>query len=617
MSLQANETDKHIVDYELSVRLDPAERKLVGTVDMVLTNRSTGPLWELYFHLYFNAFSHENTKFLRGGRARSGRRLGAPGSVEVHSLTSPAFGARNLWDTADPHSPGDPDDKTDIRVALPAPIAVGTTTQFRLTFTSVIPEIVERSGVEGDFFLMGQWFPKLAKLEPEGTFRHFAYHSAGEFYADFSNYIVHLDVPEDYVVGSTGALIRKPGSSKGRALYRAFARNVVDFAWTAWPHFETTEIQLGTTQVHLLRPPGTDALRASTLRTVSEGLSYLGKRLGHYPYSDLTVVIPPHFASPAEGMEYPQFITTRSSVTAPFFGARIVELITIHELIHQWFQSVIASDEMTSPFLDESISSLLEWSYMDQKLVPPGVSAWSALQLNRAALGRFLFFQQLQKDNTPAKIASSVEEFGSFQEIAQVIYGRAPLALWTLGYASGDPHLSRVLSTYAARFRFRHPTLTDFLNVIEEELGAEAREQARLMLYENASLDLSLGAVKSQLTRDGYASTIEVKHNGALTLNYPLRLTFEDGSSLIQMGISDQPSKEYQVRHASALVMVELDPEHHSLLDSSFLDNQARFAQTELKPGEEPKVLSTARSRRPLSPVLFSLISWLMQWGAA
>lgn len=608
---------RHFVDYELSVSLDPAARTLNGSALLLLTNTSQRPLTELYFHLYLNAFSHKNTQFLRKGRARSGRRLGAPGSVDVHSLTSPFFGETNLWDKADPHSPGDPDDETDIRVPLPAPIVPGATIQFRLTFTTLIPQMVERSGVERDFFLMGQWFPKLAKLEPQGTFRHFAYHPAGEFYADFANYVVHLDVPENYVVGSTGRLDKQRDNPPGRALYRAEAHNVVDFAWTAWPQFQKTEARLGGVRVHVLGPERTDALRSATLRTVAQGLVYLGERLGDYPYSDLTVVIPPYFAGPAEGMEYPQFITTRSSVTAPFFGARIVELITIHELIHQWFQSVVASDEMTFPFLDESLTSFLEWTYMDQQLVPPGVSDWSALSVSRAALGRFLYYSQLRQGQKSAKIASSVEELGHFDELAQVIYGRAPLSLWTLGHAMGDPHLSRVLARYAARFRFGHPTIVDFLSVVEEELGTAAREQARLMLYENAALDLRLGEVKSTLREGTYDSTIVVIHDGALTLEYKVRLTFEDGSSLIQTEISDRPTKEYRVRHRSALVRVELDPDHHNLLDANLLDNSRSFTRAQLKTHELPAALPPNESRRRSSSVLFSVINWLLLWGAA
>jgi len=522
-----------------------------------------------------------------------------------------------LWESADPNSPGDPDDKTDIRVPLPAPIAPGASAAFRLTFTSVIPEMVERSGVARDFFLLGQWFPKLAKLEPDGSFRHFAYHSAGEFYANFANYVVRMDVPDDYVIGSTGTLEQLGESAQGRAVFRAEARNVVDFAWTAWPQFVKSEAALGPVRVHLLGPSDTDALRAATLRTLSGGLSQLEKQLGSYPYADLTVVIPPPFAGPAEGMEYPQFITTRGGVMLPLLGVRVVELVTIHEFIHQWFQSVIASDEMTSPFLDESITAFLEWIYMDQHLVPPGVSAWPGL--SRAALGRLLFFSQAGHNQTSTKIASSVDQFRDFGELAQVIYGRAPLALWTLGHGASDPNLSRVLSRYAAQFRFRHPTLTDFLRVVEQELGGDARRQAHLMLYENATLELRLGEVSSERTPSGYHSTIQVMHEGALTLKYPLRLVFADGSSVVQMGVSDQPTKLYQANHRAALVRVELDPDHHILLDSNLLDNRASFTQA--APNEQgptkPKALRRDNKQGRVSFLLFSLVSWLLQWGAS
>jgi hypothetical protein len=69
----------------------------------------------------------------------------------------------------------------------------------------VLPDIVERTGVSRDFYFLGQWFPKIARLERDGTWAHFPFHAQAEFYADFGDHDVTLDVPEAMLVGAIPA----------------------------------------------------------------------------------------------------------------------------------------------------------------------------------------------------------------------------------------------------------------------------------------------------------------------------------------------------------------------------------------------------------------------------
>ena len=111
-----------------------------------------------------NAFEHKNTLFLRNP-SRSGNPLTIPGGIEVRDLSTSKFPHRNLWDGAEHHSPGDPNDRTDIKVALPGSVQPNEQIEFNLTFVIRIPEVVERTGFRKNFYMMAQWFPKLAKLE--------------------------------------------------------------------------------------------------------------------------------------------------------------------------------------------------------------------------------------------------------------------------------------------------------------------------------------------------------------------------------------------------------------------------------------------------------------------
>src|SRR6187549_3804298 len=100
---------------------------------------------------------------------------------------------------------------------------------------------MERTGYSGGFHFVAQWFPKLARLEPDGTFAHFAFHPQSEFYADFGRYDVSLEVTR-------------------------------------------------------LTPADQSSVEEPTLNALRFALPYLSRKFGSYPYSTLTVVHPPEFA---------------------------------------------------------------------------------------------------------------------------------------------------------------------------------------------------------------------------------------------------------------------------------------------------------------------------------
>ena len=127
-----------------------------------------------------------------------------------------------------------------------------------------------------------------------------------------------------------------------RRQVRHRAGGVHDFAWTAWPGFEQRHERVLETDVHLLYPPGHEQNAAVTLSTLRFALPHFSARYGPYPYPDLTVVHPPAHAGAAGGMEYPTLITTGGAWHASYWS-RAVELVTLHELGHQWFYGLVAT----------------------------------------------------------------------------------------------------------------------------------------------------------------------------------------------------------------------------------------------------------------------------------
>ena len=123
-----------------------------------------------------------------------------------------------------------------------------------LDFEAQLPQVFARTGYAGDFFMVGQWFPKLGVWQ-EGAWNAYPFHANAEFYADFGDYEVAITLPDAYVTGGTGLLVSAAEETGGLRTVRYRAEDVIDFAWTASPHFLEATRQVGETELLYLYLP--------------------------------------------------------------------------------------------------------------------------------------------------------------------------------------------------------------------------------------------------------------------------------------------------------------------------------------------------------------------------
>jgi hypothetical protein len=576
--------------YGISARLDEQRHEVHGHAHISWTNRSDKAVDVIYLHLYLNAF-RQGSLFLRGAGGRSGGLAGRQGRIEIHRLQSATFADRDLWPGAEKHSPGDPADQTDIKVPLPARILPGEQLDLDVEFLAVLPEIVERTGYHGDYHLLGQWFPKLARLERDGSWAHFAFHPFAEFYADFDDYEVILDVPKDHVVGASGRLTRLAEAKPGRARYLARAESVVDFAWTSWPGFLRQERTIGRTKAILLMPKGQPGVQAAHWDTLTAGLGTFDRWLGDYPYPELTVVVPPHQAERSGGMEYPSFITTGGGEMAGRLGVRAVELLVIHELAHQWFQSLIATNEAQYPFLDEGLASYAEWRFLESQYGSGSLADVFGLHLSRTAGGRFGAFYGRR---APTQVNQPAREFSSFHSLAREIYCRTPLILETLARIYGHEAIDTAIADYARTARGGHPLPADFYQALAARLGQAQLATIVELFEEPRRFNLGIQALSTGPGPNGsLASTLVVKREGGPGLPYDAAVQLVGGHTLRLQSDGRRTPETFSFRHDGPIELVQLDPDERLLLDEDPADD--RFDPiTRGLPDEPPSALTSA-----------------------
>jgi hypothetical protein len=569
-------TPTRVASYTLAARLDENEHRVSAKGQVTWTNTSSVATSELYFHLYLNAFRNDRTRFLRSPftGSRSARQLGRPGSVTVTRLTSKRFGGDDLWARADKHTPGDAEDATDIRLPLPEPVAPGETVSFDIEFTADLPEIVERTGFARSFHLVAQWFPKLAKLEKNGEWAHFSFHPHAEFYADFGDYDVTLDVPRTFVVGATGRRVTSREAGERRVDHFQ-ANGVLDFAWTAWDGFDVSRRRIEDVDVELLVPRGSGPATSVSWDSLEHALPFFNRRFGRYPYPTLTVVYPPQFAGAAGGMEYPSFITTGGSPLWTWIGARTIEQVTVHELGHQWFQSLVATNEARYPFLDEGLNSYAEWIALEDRFGPASIGERFGLSVSLPAVGRWAALAY-GKDEAIAQPAS---EFTGMRALGGVIYARTAAALSTLGNVYGEEKLTRAMSDYTARYRFASPTPLELLDTIRDDVSAEAAAALRKMLFERGWVDYAVRDLDSRSIKEGlFKSRVVVVRRGTLALPVTVRFSLANGEIIDRIWSGAEPTTVLEIEHGSPLSRATVDPEQKVLLDENRLNDTRRMS---------------------------------------
>ena len=504
-------TSARVVDYQMKVALDPAKKQVAGTERLTWRNPSTtDTVGELQFHLYLNAFKNTKSTFVKesGGQLRGDRMAeNAWGWIDVTSMkTAAGIELKPALRFIQPDD-GNADDQTVVAVTLPEAVPPGQSITLDIAFTSQLPQVFARTGFKDDFFLVGQWFPKIGVYEPAGMRGRQAggwnchqFHASSEFYADFGTYRVEITAPSAYVVGATGVRTHEHTNGNGTTTYTYEQADVHDFVWTADPDYvvvkatfsATTdvtpaeyqriasllgrsldEVTLSDVEITVLLQPDHRPQAQRHVDAAKAGLKWFGLWYGRYPYTTLTVVDPAPGAGGAGGMEYPTFITAGTAWMFnawPFDRIRAVEAVTIHEFGHQFWYALVGNNEFEEAWLDEgfntySTTKVMETVYgRDRSMVEFLGITLGEDDTNRLSNGPNAKFN---------RILSKAWEYTPSGEYGFYSYTKPGLVLGTLERYLGQQTMARIMRTWHERWRFGHPRSEDFFALVNEMTGQD------------------------------------------------------------------------------------------------------------------------------------------------
>ncbi len=598
-----------VASYQITCRLDTEKKTIEANEVLTWKNTTSHPAPTLRFHLYLNAFRNTLSTFWREshGEGRDGQLPSSWGSVEITRMIGP--------DGADllpgmrfiAPDDGNADDRTVAEIQLPKPVAPGETISIALDFQDRLPRVAVRTGYKDDFFMVVQWFPKIGVLQEKGWNCH-QFHASSEFFSDFGNYDVSIDVPARYKgkVGATGERVEERETSAGRVLYRFRQQAVHDFAWTADPSYlvlEDTfrEAGLGDTRLFLYLQPEHADQAPRYFGAARAALSGYGRVLGGYPYATLSIVDPPWGAHGAGGMEYPTLITGGTVWSAPKAIHR-PEAVTVHEAGHQFFYGLLASNEFEEAWLDEGFNT-----YMTDRVMkavygpnhvdldvfglhfPLGIDIHYPLDVNRR------YFEVADWD----VLASESWRFRERRSYGGQVYSKTALTLATLERLLGTPMMDRALRLYADRWRFGHPTTRDFIAAVNDATGADWTWFFDRTFYSSGIVDYAIGGAETRPARPpiglfekdgklsegppaalararGYDSVVTVVRRGDVAMPVDVLLRFEGGHVYRSRWDGEARWKRFRVASGPRLIEAVVDPDEKILLDADRTNNGCR-----------------------------------------
>ncbi len=328
---------------------------------------------------------------------------------------------------------------------------------------------------------------------------------------------------------------------------------------------------------------------------LENGLKYFGEWYGEYPYPRITAVDVPR-TSTSGGMEYPTLIAvdTRwlqlSSVLSP-------ENVTVHEFGHQYWYGIVASNESEEGWLDEGFNSyatgkVLAAAYGSDNAMFRIAGGIPILGLPLVTYDAFPIITYLGKVAMPepyrrkqiylySATTDPIYRLGwkyfDYTTYRVGSYCKPEMVLRTLENYLGSELMAKVMRTYYQRFRFRHPTTYDFINVVNEVSGKDMNWFFDQLVFDTGVIDYQVSSITTKEEAKGlYETEVVLKRNGRVIFPVEVLVSFEDGYTVRENWDGKEQWVKLRYTSKSPATLAQIDPDNKVVLDIDFSNNSRR-----------------------------------------
>jgi aminopeptidase N len=423
--------------YQISVTIDPQALTLTASERLTYTNRTTGPLNELYFATFPNAPA--NGAKLRVSRA----------TVDGQERST-SFEVNN----------------TALKVPLAQPLAPGKTASVTLDFVTEVPRDSQGGYAVINYsrgvLALASWYPILRVYEASGWHKDLAPAWGDQVFSETALYTVNITAPKSWVLVASGSVIGQKTNADGTVTQSYRTGPMRDFYIIASEQFQKLSAQVGETTVNSYYLPADKTYGEQTLQFAKDAFSTFSQRFGTYPFVEFDVV---ESATMAGGIEYPGLviITDRYYKTTAQPGR--LEFVVVHEVAHQWWYSLVGNDQVRHPWVDEALANYSAIVYFE---TIRGQSYASSLlqQVLRAP------YEDAVRNGRDAVVDQPVAAFTT-QTYGPIVYDKGALFFDALRQKVGDDVFFKIMQEYFRQYEYKIADGPDFLRIAEQVSGQD------------------------------------------------------------------------------------------------------------------------------------------------
>lgn len=511
------------VEYVMDIDMDVNTNQFEGTQTLKYFNNSPDTLTKVFFHLYFNAFQPGSMMDVRS------RTINDPDKRvkdRIYHLTDEEIGYHRIKSLKQGGKKLEFEiEGTVMEVKLNKVILPGQSTVFNMKFDSQVPVQIRRSGrdnAEGIRFSMAQWFPKIAEYDRSGWHAH--PYVGREFYSPWGDYEVNITIDRTYTVAATGYLQNpkeighgydepNSGPAKGKndkLTYQFKAENVHDFVWAADPDYVHDIVMTDDIALHYFYQGDTlvENWKESQIK-MQKAFPFIQDNFGKYPYKKYSFI-----QGGDGGMEYPM-----ATLINGHGSERALTGVSVHELMHSWYQMLLATNESYYSWMDEGFTSYATSRTMDFLYNPKYPSKMQNKWRNMA-------YVKLVESGMEEPMTTHSDHYNTNKAYSTAAYSKGALTLDQLDYIMGEEDFNKGLLRYFNEWKFKHPNPTDFERIMEKESGLELGWFFDYWVGTTKTIDYAVKQVSASAT----GSKIVLERVGKMPMPLDVQITLKDGS---------------------------------------------------------------------------------------
>ncbi|NIF05109.1 M1 family metallopeptidase [Chryseobacterium sp. Tr-659] len=547
--------------YKINITVKPPSKKIEGYETITYYNNSPDVLEKIGLKLILNvhkpgaprAFGSESEKLSKG--------------IQIHNIS--IDGKKADWKNEE-------DVFTSTMIPLPRKLIPGDSVKLNINWQyDISPAIDSREGsLNPTSFILAYFYPKIAVYDDYQGWDQMQFVDLQEFYSDFNDYEVSINVPKNFIVLGTGDFLNPSENLSQQALlkynksyntesviniataaemksgkitrqkilntWRFSSQNIADVAYLITDRYNWDASSMSLKAVNGKNISVQSAypneakdfkqMVGFTKNTISWLHSYLPKL--NFPFEKMTVF------QGTYGMEYPMMANVETDED-PNFTRYVAE----HEIAHMYLPFMAGINETRYGFMDEGWATFAEtlltrYDLQNKKAADSMIYKYRINKWMKAKNGLF---------NIPIITPSDVLT-GDLVRVNQ--YGKTALGFLVLQDLLSPDVFADCLQEFLLRWKGKHPTPWDMFNSFNDISHQDLNWFWHRWFFTGNYADIGV----SKIERSGNNNTIHLTNKGGMPLSGDLKIKYSDNTE--------------EVIHFKADLWKE-DPDHGKIVKES------------------------------------------------